>query len=90
MPYVRFADTTVFQVVPLLSGLVFTLIILLPKAPIFATIFILVSIAFVVVSFTVTRKVRYFAEIQATAKTAQTGYLADAVTNVMAIKSFAV
>lgn len=87
--YIRFADTTVFQVIPLFAGLIFTVIILAPKAFTFAIIFLLVAIAFIILSLFVTKRVRYFAELQASAETAQTGYLADAITNVMAVKSFA-
>lgn len=87
--YIRFADTTVFQVLPLFAGLIFTLIILLPRASIYAIIFLFVSVIYIFTSFFITRKVRHFTELHAEAETAQTGYLADAVTNVMAIKSFA-
>ncbi|MHB1865180.1 MAG: ABC transporter ATP-binding protein [Candidatus Saccharimonadales bacterium] len=87
--YIRFADTTVFQVIPLISGLIITVVILAPKALTFAVIFLLVSLAYIVISLSVTKRVRHVSELQANAETTQTGYLADAITNVMAVKSFA-
>jgi ATP-binding cassette subfamily B protein len=87
--YIRFADTTAFQVMPLLSGLIFTFVILISRAPLFVMILLIVSITYIAVAFFITKRVRYFSELQANAETTQTGYLADAVTNVMAVKSFA-
>jgi ATP-binding cassette subfamily B protein len=87
--YIRFADTTVFQVIPLLSSLVFTLIILSTRAPLFVTILLLFSIFYIISAILISRAVRRLSAIQANAESTQTGYLADAIINVMAIKSFA-
>ncbi len=87
--YIRMADTTIFQALPMLLSIIFATTILLPRAPQFAVILLLFSILFIVSSAYVSRSVRKLSAKQATAETRQTGYLADAVTNVMAIKSFA-
>lgn len=87
--YIRTADTTVFFVVPLLASLVFAGVILAPRAPLFDAILLLFSVVYIVSAFFVTRPVRRLSGNQAAAESAQTGYLADSVTNVMAIKSFA-
>ena len=87
--YIRFADTSVFQVLPLLAGLLWASVILAARAPLFIVVLLLLSIAYIIGAFFVTRKVRRLGAQQATAESAQTGYLADSVTNVMAIKSFA-
>lgn len=87
--YIRTADTTIFFVLPLLSSLVFAGIILAKRAPLFDAILILFSLLYIASAFVVTRKVRKLSAAQAAAESAQTGYLADSVTNVMAIKSFA-
>ena len=87
--YIRTADTTVFFVLPLVSSLVFAGIILAGRAPLFDLILVLFAIFYIVSAFFVTRNVRRLGAKQAAAESAQTGYLADSVTNVMAIKSFA-
>jgi ATP-binding cassette subfamily B protein len=87
--YVRLADTTIYQVLPLLSALVFTAIILSTRAPLFVSLLIAFSAVYIASAFFVTRKVRVMTAKHAAAESVQTGYLADSVTNVMAIKSFA-
>ena len=87
--YVRSADTTVFFVLPLLCSLVFAGIILAKRAPLFDVVLLTFSVAYIISAFFVTRPVRRLSSEQAAAESAQTGYLADSVTNVMAIKSFA-
>lgn len=87
--YIRFADTTAFNVIPLFSGLVFAIIILATRAPLYALIFAIFSLAYIASSTFVTAPARREGAKQAAAESTQTGNLADAVTNVMAIKSFA-
>lgn len=87
--YIRTADTTIFNVAPLLLGLLFSSIILLYLAPLFAVILLLFASAYIVSAFFVTRRVRRLGAIHAEVESTQTGYLADAITNIMAIKSFA-
>lgn len=87
--YIRFADTTIFMVIPLVSALVFAGAILSVQAPLFAGILVAFAIFYMSSSVFVTRSVRRHGAAQAAAESAQTGNLADAVANVMAIKSFA-
>jgi len=87
--YIRFADTTVYQVLPLVSGLLFTVIILAKRAPLFVMVLLALAAFFMLSGPYVTRHVRKLAAKQAAAESKQTGYLADSVTNVLAIKSFA-
>lgn len=87
--YVRFGDTTVFQVLPMIFSIIFTIIILLARAPLYAIILFLFSILFIFVAIYISRKTRVLSAAHANAESVQTGYLADAVTNVIAVKSFA-
>lgn len=87
--YVRIADTTYFQVIPLLAGLIFTSIILAKRAPLFVIVFLLVSAVYIVTAVYISGRIRKVAAIHSNAESIQTGYLADSLTNVMAIKSFA-
>jgi ATP-binding cassette, subfamily B, bacterial len=87
--YIRMADTTVFQVLPLLASLLWACVILAPRAPLFTILLLLFSLIYLVGSVFISRKVRRLGAKQAETESIQTGYLADSVTNVMAIKSFA-
>jgi ATP-binding cassette subfamily B protein len=87
--YVRIADTTLFQVIPLVVGLAFVSVVMISRSPLYTFLLLGFAIFYIVISFFVTGKVRQLGAEQAKAETRQTGVLADAVTNVIAIKSFA-
>lgn len=87
--YIRVADTTVYQVLPLAVSLIFAAVILSHRAPLFVAVLIIFSLFYIVSAVFVTRPVRYLGAKQAAAESAQTGYLADVVSNVLNVKSFA-
>lgn len=87
--YVRLADTILFQVAPLFVGLTFVTIIMSFRAPLYALLLVTFSLLYIVISFLVNKRVREHGAEVAHAESQQTGTLADALTNVMAIKSFA-
>ncbi len=86
--YIRAADTSIYQVFTLLSGIVIASVILAHRAPLFVAVLIAFTGLFVTVAFKVSRPVRRISAKTAAAESQQTGYLADAITNVIAIKSF--
>ncbi|MCA9325087.1 ABC transporter ATP-binding protein [Candidatus Saccharibacteria bacterium] len=87
--YIRIADTSMFMVIPLIWGIVFTIAIMLPRAPLYSVLLLVFTLLYIASTFFVTRPTRRLSAKHATAESAQTGVLADALTNVMAIKSFA-
>jgi ATP-binding cassette subfamily B protein len=87
--YVRLADSTVYGTSQLIIGLVATSVIMLPRAPLYVLCLLIFAALYIVTATMVTRPVQRMNEQHAKAESEQTGYLADAVTNVMAIKSFA-
>ena len=87
--YIRIADNTVFMVLPMLFSLLFICIVLGRISIIYAVVLLVFAISYIISSFYVTRPVRKLGAEQAARESAQTGVLADAITNVMAIKSFA-
>lgn len=87
--YVRLADTILFQVSPLFVGLTFVTIVMSFRAPLYALLLVSFAILYIVTSFIVNKSVRERGAQVANAESQQTGTLADALTNVMAIKSFA-
>jgi ATP-binding cassette subfamily B protein len=86
--YIRIADTTIFQLSGLVLSFVFTIVILAPRAPMVVLLLLFFSLLFMFSAVRVTRRVRQLNAIEASATNRQTGFLADAVTNVMAVKSF--
>lgn len=86
--YIRFADVTIFQVIPNICALLFTIIILAPKAPWYVAALIGFSAVYTLVALKITKHVRRLNAEEAALQSKQTGFLADAITNVMAIKSF--
>lgn len=87
--YIRIADTTVFQVYTMILAFIFTIVILAPVVPWYVAGLLVFSLAFMASAVRMTRKVRILAAKEAAAQTKVTGQLADSITNVMAVKSFA-
>lgn len=87
--YVRFTDTTVFNVLGLLWALVFAGVLLVGRAPLFVALLTVFTLIYLICAVALTGKVRRLNAREATVSNEQTGQLADAITNVMAIKSFA-
>lgn len=87
--YVRVQDTTLYQVYPMLVGIVFTIIVLHSRAPFYSYGLALLAIALMTISILMSRPINKHLTAFAAAESKQTGVLADMVTNVMVVKSFA-
>lgn len=87
--YIRLQDTTLFQVFPLILAVVFSAIVLAHVALLYALMLVLFSVVYSICAIFITRSVRRLGAKHSTLESAQTGFLADAITNVMAIRSFA-
>jgi len=87
--YVRLSDTFVYQTYPMVAGTVIATTILLPRAPLFAAALVVFVAIYLSIALLVSRPVRRLGAEFAAAESRQTGYLADAITNAMAVKSFA-
>lgn len=87
--YVRIVDVVMYQIMPMVSGVIFAGIILAKRAPLFVVALFIVTIVYIIVALVVTRKARTFGRVHSESESRQTGYLADSIANVMTIKSFA-
>ena len=87
--YIRLTDTSLFQVYPMLIGIISAAIILFTRAPLYVVLLLLFSVFFIAASFQISKPVRKFGAETAANESRETGFLADAITNVVAIKSFA-
>lgn len=84
----RLTDPLTWNVFRLLVSLVFTTIILMPKAPIVAIAILLISAIYTPVVWYVRKKQVTYTRRWAEAETRRTGQLADTISNIIAVKSF--
>ncbi len=87
--YIRIADTTFFNLYGLFIIFISTSVIMWTRAPLFVIALVMISSIYMFVAAKLTKRVREFSSIEATKINIQTGYLADMVTNILAVKSFA-
>lgn len=87
--YIRIADTTFFNLYGLFIIFISTSVIMWTRAPLFVIALVMISLIYMFVAAKLTKRVREFSSIEATKINIQTGYLADMVTNILAVKSFA-
>ena len=87
--YVRIADTTFYGTSPMIWTMIFASIVMIRRAPLFVLVINLVAVLFVAVAVAVTKRTRQASAKHAESESAQTGALADSITNVLAIKSYA-
>jgi ATP-binding cassette subfamily B protein len=87
--YIRIADTTVYGTLSMIWGVILTSVILATRAPLFVILFNITVVVFVGSAIVLSKKMRHTSALHAKSESKQTGALADSLTNVLAIKSFA-
>jgi len=87
--YINVANTTVYALYTLLIAFIVSAVILFPRVPFIAVALILFSIIFMVVAALGTKPVRRLRAEYAETESKQIGILADNISNVSAVKSFA-
>ncbi|HEX6461911.1 MAG TPA: ABC transporter ATP-binding protein, partial [Candidatus Saccharimonadales bacterium] len=87
--YAKLAESAVMQFAPLLLSFLFAIIILWPRAPLYILSLLLLSVIYIAITFICTKSVRQKTTAEAAVLSTLSGALADSVTNVLAVKSFA-
>lgn len=87
--YIRFIDASIFNLYTLLISLIATVILLGPRVPVYAVALVVLSIFYIIGTVYFSKPVREANRLQAEQESRQTGQLADSVSNIMAVKSFA-
>jgi ATP-binding cassette subfamily B protein len=87
--YIRLADTFVFEFVGLVTIFAATGFVLWDAAPLFVIAFYVFSLIYILLAIIITRFIRKLSIIEANKQNKVTGYLADMITNVLAVKSYA-
>lgn len=87
--YVTMADTTIYETYTMIIAYVFTGFLLWPRSQMFVILLYSLSVLYIIAAILITRHVRALNAKRADAQNKQTGALADAITNVAAVKGFA-
>ena len=86
--YERLADTTIYSAAPLILIFTFATIVLLPRVPLYVLLLLALASMYLAIALISAKKIRHFNTTEAEAASAQTGSLADSITNIMTVKSF--
>lgn len=86
--YTRLIDTLIFDILTIITIALATGIVLWSSAPQFVIVFYIITIVYIVVTTWLTKKIRQLSSKEASKQNKVTGYLADMITNVVAVKSF--
>lgn len=87
--YVRIADTVFFDLYTLILAFAITFTILAPRAPYVTLALFIGSVIFILLTTRITKVIRTLRARESEKENKQTGFLADAITNILTIKSFA-
>jgi multidrug ABC transporter, ATPase/permease protein len=87
--YERFADSIIFNIMPLIVTFSSIFVILINRAPSFAILLMIFSIIFAIVSSKSFKRIGECNEKEAAAQNKQTGQLTDSITNILSVKSYA-
>ncbi len=87
--YIRVADTFVFEIYGMITIFITTGIVLWSRVPQYVIILYTLSILYMIIAIKITRRIRELSSVEASKQNIVTGQLADMITNVLAVKSFA-
>lgn len=87
--YVRLQDSTIYQAYPMFVGIAIACVIIYPRSPLYVFGLLVFCVLYIIVALLLAKRIfGYLAKFSET-ESKQTGILADAITNVSVIKSFA-
>lgn len=87
--YENFMDQMVWNVVPVIIDVILVMIIMVPRAPLYAVCILIFMMAFIVVATWWSKKIGPLNEREASMSNKRTGQLSDAITNIVSVKSYA-
>ena len=87
--FIDFKSNFVWDVYPLILTVIYAIVAAILVCPPFAIVLMIFTITFIAVAVLIYRKTAYREEEMASAENKQTGQLADAITNVVSVKSYA-
>ena len=84
----RFFDLIIFDILYLISMVVFIMVILFPRSPLFAVALLVLIALYIMCSALTFKKISHLSKERAEAENKQTGQLADSVSNILSVKSY--
>jgi ATP-binding cassette, subfamily B, bacterial len=87
--YERVSQVTLNSFLPVISVITFTTIVLLPRVPVYLFVLFPMAICYLSIAILSAKKIRRFNTAYAKATSAQAGLVADSITNILTVKSFA-
>ena len=87
--FIDFKSNFVWDLYPLILTIIYAIVAAVLVSPPFALVLTIFTVAFTTIAIVIYRKTAYREEEMASAENKQTGQLADAVTNVINVKSYA-
>ncbi len=85
----RLTDVFIWDLLPMVTFIVMVVVILLPQVPWFALGVLVFTVIYALISAACFRKISKFNSDEAAAESKQTGQLADSITNITSVKSYA-
>ena len=86
--YTGLVDVVVYSLIPTIASIVCTIVLLWPASPIFVVILFAMLIVYVVVAYTMYQRILPLSAATAKAQNKLSGVLSDAVTNILAVKTY--
>ena len=86
--YSALVDVVVYSLIPTIASIVCTIVILAPVAPLFVVILFALLALYVVVAYTMYQRILPLSAATAAAQNKLSGVLSDAVTNILAVKTY--
>ena len=87
--YERFMDELVWNIIPVFTAIISSIIVLYTRVPLFATGLLVFIVAFVIIAYFAFRKISPLNLKMASAENKRTGQLADSISNILSVKSYA-
>ena len=87
--YVRLADAMIFNLIPLTVSIIAIITVLAPRAPLFVGVLVVLTVIYLIGTAYFSKAVRAANVKESSLQSRQTGLLADSITNVFAVKTFA-
>lgn len=86
--YVGLVDVVTYSLIPTIASIVCTIVLLWPASPLFVCVLFLMLTAYVVVAYTMYQRILPLSAATSAAQSRLSGVLSDAVTNILAVKTY--
>ena len=86
--YTGLVDVVVYSLIPTIASIICTLVTLFPVSPLFVVILFTLLTVYVVVAYTMYQRILPLSAATANAQNKLSGVLSDAVTNILAVKTY--